>query len=243
MESIDQPSPLTINQLIEKGEHYRETGEVESDILDVVGTLPDVDKLMELADYIDIGFTVRDGLFSPKPRSQNDIEGQTAVLERGEQFIGQVVQMAEAHYRGLMDIGPEVSLDGEIFVIGNGITSQDSPNDTQLPHIDGDLEYPEESLKYIGSFNGPPTKMWRGTFRHPKKFDDIYDHEMFYSDGGDYERQIVASSMPLIGIEENQLICVDSHLIHASPEFDMAQDPQYLGSTRWFVTIKFSISQ
>lgn len=230
----NQPRPITLDQLKQKGERYQETGEIDSDILDVVGVIPATDQLAALEygfdQVIELQFTTSDqGLqFTYQPYAGQNKEDIPVVPEDVNQAVRPVIDMGIGHFRSTFGIAEDTPLTGHFFVSKDTIHASKTQGDIDLAHTDGDLAHPENEVHYTGSFGAAATKVWRGTFVAPPgtSYEEMYDK---------LENQANNDNIPLIELEEGLLLMVDSHYVHASPEFDLAQDPAQVGKDRYLL--------
>lgn len=233
-EVVDRPSPVTLDQLKQKGEKYRETGEIYSDVLDRVGKIPAADQLaglyFDMDDVIELRFTSTEQGLQLRYQSYGGQKKEETleVPEDVSEATQPVIDKSVEHFRKALNIPADTPLSG-YFALSHAEIHPITEGDIHLPHTDDHPEHPEQHIRYVGSIGGAPMRIWKGPFNIPK--DALYE-DMYY----ELQNQVNATGAPLIEIEDGELVMIDSQTVHASPEYDLGQDPAQEGTHRYLVS-------
>lgn len=233
-EIVDRPSPITLDQLKAKGEKYQQTGEIYSDVLDRVGKIPATDQLtalhFDMDEMIELRFPATDQGLQLRyqtyggQKTEEVLEVPDDVIQATQPVINRSIE----HFRRTLGISAATPLNG-YFGLSHAEIHQITESDIHLPHTDDDLGHPEEHIRYVGSIGGAPMKIWKGPFNVPQ---NATVEDMYY----ELQNQINATNAPLIELQDGELVMIDSQTVHASPEFDLGQDPAQLGAHRYLIS-------
>lgn len=239
METTNERNVSGYEELRLKGEAYLESGEVHSDIIANLGKPSNLDQLSQLGEYIETNVrSSADKVEFVVPEYPEDDANDAE-----KELLQPLLTMAQQHFRSYFNIPHDAVIEGGVTVASELVAASNGGiAGVDTPHVDGDLAHPENEVNYIAVVGGWPTIIWKGAFDHPERPETFEDREKLYSESGEYQRQIVEKDMPRVEVEEGDVVCLDSHAVHASAAQEMAKHPELIGQDRKFISIRFKLS-
>ncbi|MCB9822900.1 hypothetical protein H6800_01335 [Candidatus Nomurabacteria bacterium] len=221
-----------------KHEHFLETGELHSEILGVVGEIPNPEELMGLKggdfNFYDTSLFVSGDGEKIELAPQEDPEEDAIEPERVLQVLSPMVALLARDFATRMDLPQGVNLKASVgghTGIVEGIYPGDEIAEPHRDYIPDDQHF---GIFYVASI-GAPTKIWEGDFNISESFNGGVESRQ------ETERllkeQVEEQGLVPTEIPASSVICIDSQTVHASPEADLG----VAGNERTFASIRFEV--